>query len=510
MSLRDIISSSVATNPDRVAILSPGRRLTYGQLDAQSTALASHWLSAELQAFDRVALWMRNGPELLISYLACWKAGLIPVPIDLRYQLPQARFILKNSEARIVVADADKQADLATIVECTDLAQLVVAGDGVTLSNAVGFDSLLTADVEPAWPELVGDQLAIIFFTSGTTSRPKGVVHSDRRTWRRIQKIIHECRIGPRSVSLICQSLLRPLAFQVQALAVLASGGCVVVLPRFSPEAFWQTYNEPPAKTLLAFTPDMLTAVLRHPAARTADHAALDLCLVGADSVPASLHELFKEVTGKELVEMCGMTETGPYTMNPPFGLKKAGSIGLALEGVLLRIVDGEGCDVPAEQTGQILVRSPDIMIDYWNNSLQTFHMIREGWLYTGDLGRCDADGYVWFCGRMKDVIVRDGRNLSPLEIETVLGSHSAVQESVVVGVDDPPQGQAIEVFVRWRPELTVLPSEADLRGFLGSQVETIAIPRSIYIVKEWPRTAQGKIDRKRLQWIASAGGVDI
>ncbi|CAN5509998.1 long-chain-fatty-acid--CoA ligase LcfB [soil metagenome] len=510
MSLRDLLSSVVASEPDRVAVIGSGRRLTYRELDAQATALASSWLRAELQPFDRVALWMRNGPELLICYFACWKAGLIPVPIDLRYQLPQVRFILKNCEARIVVADSDKQTDLTAVDNLTDLAQLVIAGDAITLADAVAFESLVLSTNELSGPPFLGDQLAVIFYTSGTTSRPKGVVHSDLRLWRRVAKIVRECRIGPESVGLANLSLLRPLGLQVQALAILASGGCVVTLPRFSPDAFWQSYNQPPAKTLLTFTPDALSAVLHHPAARSADYSGLQLCLVGSDAVPTSLHALFRDITGMELVEMCGMTETGPYAMNPPFDLKKPGSIGQALEGTLLRIVDNQGCDVPAEQSGQILVRTSDMMVGYWNNSLETFQVLRDGWLFTGDLGRSDADGYVWFCGRMKDVIVRDGRNLSPTEVESVLGHHPAIQESVAVGVDDPPHGQVVEVFVRLRPNVVDLPVIEELRTLVTQQMESLAVPRSIYYVSEWPRTAQGKIDRKRLQWIAAAGGVQI
>jgi acyl-CoA synthetase (AMP-forming)/AMP-acid ligase II len=510
MSLRDLLSPVLISDPDRVAVIGPEGRLSYQQLDERAAALASHWLASDLKPQDRVAFWMRNRPELLISYFACWKAGLIPVPLDLRYQLPQTRFILHNSEARAIVVDAEKQPDVAAVGDHSQLAEIAVVGGPATLPGAVEFDSLLEGSAEASWPQLVGDQLATIFYTSGTTSRPKGVVHSGQRTSRRVAKIVRECRIGADSVSLICLSLLRPLAFQVQALSLLSAGGCLVTLPRFSPEAFWRAYNEPPAKTLLAFTPDMLAAVLSHPAARSADFSSLDLCLAGSDKVPTSLHKQFQEITGKELVEMCGMTETGPYAMNPPFERKKPGSIGQAVEGVLLRIVDDQGNDVPEEQIGQILVRTSESMIGYWNNSLETFAVIRDGWLYTGDLGRCDADGYVWFSGRMKDVIVRDGRNLSPTEIESVLGKHPAVQESVVVGVDDPPHGQVVEVFVRWRPDLNEPPDVEELRAYLAAQVESLAAPRAIYVITEWPRTAQGKIDRKRLQWMASAGGVNI
>jgi acyl-CoA synthetase (AMP-forming)/AMP-acid ligase II len=509
MPLSDLIAPVLNTAADRIAVIGGGRRLTYRDLDNRARGLAAHLLGSELKPWDRVALWMRNSPEVLVAYLACWKAGFIAVPIDLRYQPQQTRFILNNSETRAIVVDAEKQGDLAAADSLPDLGQVVVANGPATLPGAVTFDEVTAPSVpEPRWPSFLGDQLSTIFYTSGTTSRPKGVVHTGQRMHRRVAKIVRECRLGPDSVSLVCLSLMRPLALQTQALAVLSVGGCVVTLPRFSADAFWQTYGAPPAKTLLAFTPDMLAAILNHPAAQSADYTRLDLCLAGADSVPLALHTLFREVTGRELVEMCGMTETGPYAMNPPFGLKKVGSIGQAVEGVLLRFVDAEGEDVPMGQLGQIVVRTPDVMFSYWNDSLRTFEVIRDGWLYTGDLGRCDADDYVWFHGRLKDMIVRNGANVSPIEVEEALESHPAVEEAVVVGVDDPPHGQAVEAFVRWRPGLSDSPTVEQVRSHIAQRIEPIALPRALYVMDDWPRTGQGKIDRQRLQWIAAAGGL--
>jgi acyl-CoA synthetase (AMP-forming)/AMP-acid ligase II len=160
--------------------------------------------------------------------------------------------------------------------------------------------------------------------------------------------------------------------------------------------------------------------------------------------------------------------------------------------------------------SGQILVRTPDLMFGYWNDSLQTFQVVRDGWLYTGDLGRCDADDYVWFHGRLKDLIVRDGSNIAPAEVEEALASHPAVAEAVVVGVDDPPHGQAVEAFVRWRPGLDEPPTVEQVRNHVAGRIQALAVPRMINAVTEWPRTGQGKIDRQRLQWIAAAGGVGL
>jgi long-chain acyl-CoA synthetase len=510
MPLADLLVPTLRDAPDRIAVLGDGRRLSYRALDEAATQLAAHWLALGLERFDRVALWLPNGPDLLAAYLGCWKAGLIALPIDLRYQVPQVRFLLHDSGARAAVVHAGRASDLLATEYLPRLAGVLTVGGPATLEGAVPLSALPPAPaggVNP--PPFAGDRLCTIFYTSGTTSRPKGVVHAALRTLRRVEKLIDECRLGPDSVSLACLSLLRPLAYQLQALAVLRAGGCVVTLARFSPEAFWRAYTEPPAKTLLAFTPDMLAATLDHAGAGSADFAALRLCLAGADRVPLALHRRFRERTGLALTEVCGMTETGPYAMNPPFGTKKPGSVGVAPQGVLLRIVDERGDDVPPGRPGQIVVRTPDIMLGYWNDTVRTYEALRDGWMYTGDVGRADADGYIWFDGRQKEMIVRDGSNVSPAEVEAALLTHPAVAEAVVGGVDDPPHGQAVEAFVRWQAGVAS-PSTGQLREYLAARLHAPALPRQVYPVADWPRTGQGKIDRGRLHWIAAAGGVGI
>lgn len=507
MALADLLAPVLQSDPNRLAIIGNGQRLSYRDLEERACRLAHYWLAAGLEPFERVALWLPNGPELLIAYLGCWKAGLIAVPLDRFYTASQVRFILQDSGTRAVIVHASRSNELQATGYLDELVVVLSVGQQTTLTWAVPFAEL--PSVPPgdfSQRRSLRDRLSTIFYTSGTTRRPKGVVHSELHILRRVEKLIDACRIGRDTVSLVCLSLLRPLAFQVQALAVLRAGGTVVTLDRFSADAFWKSYAEPPAKTLLAFTPDMLAAVLDHPAAGTADFTSLRVCLAGADRVPLHLHKRFRARTGLELTEMCGMTETGPYAMNPVFGRKKLGSIGLPPPDVALRIIDDAGRDVPAGEAGQILVQTPDVMLGYWNDTLQTFETMRDGWLYTGDRGRIDADGYVWFEGRLKEIIVRDGNNVSPAEVEAALQEHPAVRDAVVVGVDDPPHGQAVEAFVRWRSDAAAS-SVAALIEEAARRLRFTAVPRHIYVLTDWPRTAQGKVDRQRLQWMAAAGG---
>jgi long-chain acyl-CoA synthetase len=483
--LARLLDPALAADPQRVAVSTGDgtRTLTYRQLEDQAARLAGHFVrDAKLSPQDRVALWLHNGPDLLVAYLACWKAGLIPVPLDYRYQPRQVQFILNDCSTRAAIVAAERQHDLAATDFVPNLESILVADGEPTLDRAVSFGAIVHGPDRGVLPDPCArhDIAAVIFYTSGTTSRPKGVVHSDRRLCRRLDKVVRDCRLDAGCVSLITLSLMRPLSFQVQALALLAVGGRVTTLPRFSADVFWRAYQLPPAKTLLAFTPNMLADVLAHPAAHTADHSALRICLCGGDAIPMPLHALFAERTGKELVEICGMTETGPYAMNPPFGVKKPGYIGRPIEGTCVRIVDAHDQDVPHGQRGEIVVRSPDAMVGYWNDTLRTMQVQSDGWLHTGDIGHSDDEGYLHFDGRLREIIVRDGSNISPTQVEEALESHPAVHEAIVVGVDDGQHGQAVEAFLCWRDDIAEGPSLRVILEHTAARLQNLPSPSSL------------------------------
>jgi acyl-coenzyme A synthetase/AMP-(fatty) acid ligase len=294
------------------------------------------------------------------------------------------------------------------------------------------------------------------------------------------------------------------MALRSQLLPILFVGGCASLLERFEVNSYVAALQQAPAPTMLGLLPAAWAEVLRHPEISRCDFRSLRMCLTGGDTTSTSVHHDFYRVTGLELTEQLGSSEAGPIAVNPPFGRKKAGSVGLPMYGAQVCIVDSEGNHLPAGQTGGIVVRSDYMMEGYWNDTALTRKTIHDGQIHTGDLGRFDEDGYLWFMGRNHDLIVRGGSNISPLEVEAVLRSHPEVAEACVVGVSHEELGQEAHAFVRLCPEAAV--TEADLLAFTARQLASYMVPARIRLIDEMPLKGAGKIDRDRLKWCAEAG----
>ena len=495
MLLNHIADAALQLSPDKPAIVCGNRRLTYTRLVAAADPLAADLARLGCRHGDRVALWLPNCAEALVAYLACFRAGLIAVALDFRYRTDEVAYCLERAGATVIVTLGERWRALAG------------AGHGANVRNALCVDendwlsTILaagpTAGVHTHLDEV--DRLSTVFFTSGTTSQPKGVTHTSRRTVSRIDKFIEEAALTAETVSLVPISLMKPLAFQLLAMAVLRVGGTVVLLRQFTAEAFWRAFLDQPPTSLLALTPNLLAAALAHPLATSARERPRALWLIGGDRMPLTLHATFRSVLGYEPIETCGMTETGPYAMNPPFGERRVGSVGVPPIGVALRLVDADENDVPPGEVGQVIVRTPDTMVGYWNDTLATFEVLRDGWMRTGDLAHADDNGYLWLDGRLRDMIVRDGSNIAPAEIEEVALRDPHVRAAAAVGVPDPPHGDAVHLFVA--------PASDDREGLearlwtrLKDSVRAAAVPSAVHLLAELPINAAGKVDKKRLR----------
>jgi acyl-CoA synthetase (AMP-forming)/AMP-acid ligase II len=480
---------------------------THGRLVEEANCLARTWLERGLEPGDRVALLLPNRPEALLVYLACFKTGLVAVPLDYRYQPPQINYVLRHSGSRILVSHVDRLDDVAACDEAGNVEVDVVGGDGVThgaspLPAVPPGGELDSATFRP-------DDVAIIFYTSGTTGRPKGVTLTRASVTAGTTKFLARVPLRASDVALVSAPLTRPFALRTQVLPTLLAGGGVFLLEHFTPGDYLAALREAPPKTFLALAPYALHQVLHHPGVRREDFAGVRLCISGGDRVPVELHRAFTQLTGLELSEQCGMTETGVYAQTPPFGRKKPGSIGLPFYGVQVCLVDAQGHDVRAGEVGEVAVRSPLMMDSYWNDSAETRRALRDGWCRTGDLARFDEDGYLWFVGRRKDVIMHDGSNVSPAEVEDALLSHPEVAEACVVGVTDSVHGQIVHAFVTLRPAAHP-PTAGELQQFAEKRLSRPMVPEQIHVVSELARTGGGKVDRDRLQWQAEAAVLTI
>jgi long-chain acyl-CoA synthetase len=449
-----------------------------------------------------VAFLLPNGLEAIVCYLACFRMQFVVVPLDYQYHPLQIGYALGHSGASIVIADHGRIAGLDEAGVLGAVSRVVVVRGGAADGKRRSFESLLGAERLLSADSPHDDAPAVMIYTSGTTSRPKGVVLSYGALSTGVHKYLSRVILTPDDVALIATSLSRPLALRCQLLPTLWAGGRVSLVGRFTVDSYVDALRRPPAKTFFTLTPAGMAQLLASPEFRACDFSHLRLCLAGGDRVPTRVLEDFERVTGVAATEQCGSTETGPFAMNPPFGLKKPGSVGPPVHGVHVAVVNEHGADVPTGTVGDIRVSGPGIMDGYWNDSAMTRKTLQRGWVHTGDLGRYDEDGYLWFVGRRKDVIVRlmngGADKVAPLEVEAALSEHPAVRESCVIGVPDAVCGEAPHAYVVLQAGAAADPQA--LQAFVAGRLAEFMVPAEVHLIAEMPYKGPGKIDRELLR----------
>ena len=362
------------------------------------------------------------------------------------------------------------------------------------------FEALVAAEPLPAG-EPVPDPAtaAVIFFTSGSTGPAKGVTHTRESLRWMIASAAAAFGLDRGDVFLPGSSMSHVGSF-LWALSTLAVGGRVVVARTTdSHEILPLLRDQQP--TVLAMIPAALSALIRDHDLQPGDFASLRICRAGSDKVSTELLHEFAAAAGFPIVEGYGMTEVGLATLNPPGGEVKQGSIGPPIDGFSIAVRDEDGEPVGADAVGRIWIRSRSRMSGYWEAPEATAEVVLDDWLDSGDLARADEDGYLWFFGRKKQVIVHDGSNVSPLEVEGALVEHPAVDLAGVVGVHDTVHGENVRAYVTLR-EGAEQPSSADLIVFCRERVGYKA-PEEVVFLDEMPLNPTGKIDRVGLKRMA-------
>jgi acyl-CoA synthetase (AMP-forming)/AMP-acid ligase II len=492
--------------PDKVALWFGQRSWTYRELDDATDRIAAALGTAGVRPGDRVALFLLNCPELVLGYFACFKVGAVTVPLNYRYRQAEARYALEHSGATTLIVHQALAAEVAGLPLAAMGVSRCYLAAGAAARPFVPFDALL-AGPSAAVPEATfgEQQLAAILYTSGSTARPKGVMYSHSTLW-------NDCAIQTTSfeytaadVHLISTAACHAAAFSGQLLPNVYAGGTSVLTHLPTPAQVVgaiQTHRVTRVQMLPATLDDLVAYLEHHP---SADLGSWRACTAGGDVVPVDLQHRFRTVTGFEIAELYGMTEVLSCITNPPFGAKRLGSIGKPVARTRVRVVDDQGRDVPAGRTGELLVQSPAMMVGYWNDPTATVEALRDGWMHTGDLARGDDDGYYWFVSRKKEIIIRGGSNISPLEVEEVLDAHPAVHLSCVVGLPDKHYGQSVAAYVALRDDAAPRPTADELRRFVADRIAAYKVPERITIMPEMPLNSTGKVDRKKLHALVLA-----
>ena len=478
---------------DRVALTADGRDYTYGSLADASARVAAGLRGRGLQPGDRVAFFLPNHAELAIAYFGCFAAGLVAVPLNPRYRGPEVEYAVADCTPRVLIADA-------TLLDRLDGSRLAALGVGDVLvvgdrapAGTHPFDALLAAAPLAAPAAVAAGAPAVVLYTSGSTGKPKGVVHTHASLRHTARHQMVSQVLEARDVQLAWMGIAYIAAFAGQLLTSLHVGGRVVLLPHFDGDAVVHAIARHGA-TRLQTGPADLRDLLGQPSPAPEALRTLRCCIAGGERIHDELHARFAAWAGLPLTEACGMTEAYNYAMNPPFGPKRLGSFGLPTDGVTLRLVGAGGRDA---DEGEVLLRSDAMATGYWNNPAATADALRDGWLVTGDLARRDADGWYWFVGRRKEIIIRGASNIAPGEIESVLVQHPAVAAAGVVGAPDAHDGHVPVAFVQLHAGATV--SVDALRAFAAERLAEYKVPVRISVLDALPLNVNGKVDRSAL-----------
>ena len=497
--IRNLLGHGLNSKPDDLAIVSAKTEMTWRQLDETSTRVAGQYLAMGLVPGDRVASLMPNRPALVIHYLACLKAGLVATPLNYRYMPPEIDHALEVSGAVLLLHHAERDQDVAASRLAHNLRLGVVrykADDGLGMH----YEELIaqsTGNVELPPPDL--DAPAFIYFTSGSTGKPKGVTHSQRTYGWMMAASIQGLAMTDADAFLPGSSFSH-IAGSLLGLATLAVGAQLIV-PRTAEGSEILPLLREFRPTLMVMLPAALITLVRDHDASSTDFSSIRVCLCGGDKVAAELEREFTDLAGFPIDESYGMTEIGVTTLNPPFGENRLGSIGQLCPGFEMSLRDDEGTEVPGDKEGRMWIRSATNMIGYWNNPQATAETIIDGWLDTGDEMRVDEDGYLWFCGRKKQIIIHDGSNICPQEVEEAVGEHSAIELVGVIGVHDLIHGELVRAYVTLKADAK-RPSSAELIQFARERVGYKA-PEQIIVLDEMPLNAAGKVDRVTLKRMA-------
>lgn len=468
--------------------MSGERVLTYSELDLAAMDLARWFLAQGLIQGDRVAIQGTNTVEMVVALLACFHGGLVAVPVNTRFKPPEIHYILDHSRPRLCLCEPQFAVGVKEI-------QSQVPGLSAIYTELPG--AVSGPDLEPP----PADCPVLILYTSGTTARPKGVTHTLRTQMASAETML-ELGFDDSTVAAIAVPMMHASGLNGLLLPTLITGGSAALLPTFDPAGLLDLVEKRRCTFTIAL-PAGMQFVAAEQERCPRDLSSMRNWLSGGDTVPVSLQQRWNRLCDCPLIEGYAMSESLVIAFNPS-SANRPGSFGLPAAKVELRTLDFDGTPVPDGEIGELAVRSPANFVGYWNDPEATKRTLVDGWLRTGDLGRRDREGYFWFEGRRKELIIRGGSNISPQEIEEALLQHPLVMEAGVAGAPDDVYGERVVAFVALREGRSI--SETELREFTRQRLADYKVPEFIFFLPNLPKGPTGKVQRRALRDLAHKG----
>jgi long-chain acyl-CoA synthetase len=488
-----VLDQTAQRQPQKTAVITKEGELTFGALNQRVHALAGHLQGEGIRQGERVGVLLPNSTAIPLSYFATQKIGAVTVILDARLKGKELQGVLQDADLKLLIVHQQLYPEVDEVFRATTPIPVWIAG----AAGEQSFEKRFSAPARPAaWPPLNADADALILYTSGTTGEPKGVVLSYRNLVQ-YPKLMGELKITDSSTIRGCILPMSHIVGPVVCNELAERGYTLVIFDQINPVTLLEGIQKYRVNVFES-VPVVFQLLLGVKNLASYDTRSMKIAAMMGTSIPLPLLRAFQAAQPHiKVIQGYGLTETSPMItlVEPDRAEAKIGSIGRAVPGVEVKIVDENGREVPIGEAGEIITRGPHVMKGYFRRPEATAQRIRDGWLYTGDVGKLDADGYYYHLGRRDDMIITGGLNVYPAEVENLIYTYPGVQESIVFAIPDSKRGAVIGAAVVPRPGSQVV--EKELLAFLRQNLANFKVPDKIVVRESLPRTSSGKTIRE-------------
>ncbi|WP_119344147.1 class I adenylate-forming enzyme family protein [Facilibium subflavum] len=484
---------------EKKALSFGNKHYSYKQLANTSTTLANNLYQQGLRKGMHLALFMDNRPELIWLYFAAFHLGVVIIPINYRFKAEELGYVLQDCQADMLIVDKEKLPHVEKVSK-TQILNCRVFALSKRKKNYFHYFSDLLNDTTPAFlkPKIQETDLAMILYTSGSTAKPKGVMHSYKSIFAAAKQLTETISQDNTAVHAITLPICHIAGFVGQVISTVMLGGHMYLFKRFDAEKLAKAISQCKI-THLQLVPANLNALIDAIDQNNHDLSTLQCVMVGGDKVSPSSQQHFYQLTHCKITEVIGMTESFSYCINLSNNKAKTGAIGQPAKGVKIALIDhNNNLITQADTVGEIMVSTNANMLGYWQKPKATKKALQNQWLFTGDLSYQGKDGFYWFVGRKKQLIIRAGSNISPQEVENIISQHPDIKEVSIIGIPDKTLGQQVCACIVLKDDKKPLTLKT-LKDFCQDKLSDYKIPEKLFIFQSLPHNATGKLDREKI-----------
>jgi len=479
------VETCVNEFPDHRAIIFEDTSLTYSQLNSAANGIANALKANGINRGDRVGLYLPNIPGFAICYLAILKLGAIAVSINTMFKSDEVKYIVNDSEPKIIFTVADLVPNIP-LTDCPSVQNIVI--------NLDSWMNQASTDFEPT--EMDEHDPAVLLYTSGTTGFPKGATLSHGNVISNAQSTVHHAGFTHDDRMILFLPLFHVFGQNFIMNATFTVGGTLVLHRRFILDEVLNSIQKHRV-TMFFGVPTIFITLLNTDLSKY-DLSSIRYDFSAAATMPQEISRAWTERFGRRIYEGYGLTECSPFACYNHDSHHKFGSVGTAIRGSQIKILDAGDHEVPRGEWGEICIRGPGVMVGYWNRAGDTEFALRNGWLHSGDIGMMDDEGYVFIMDRLKDMINAAGFKIWPAEVEQFLYQHEAIKEVAVYGVPDPIKGEAVKAAVVLKKGAHATSDE--IIAFCRERIAAYKVPSVVEFLNELPKSATGKILKRVLR----------